>query len=329
MWSIPIPYYLYFPGEAVPLEQVVTVEAAQPPGGGGRLMMTTVNTLPANGLLALWAFVWPSADLVPVEQVRRSEESAREYALRQKLLMTQAQESAIAAAFRQAGRRLELRQQGMLVLGFANGSQARAALQVGDVITYIDGIRVTDMSQLAPLSAHWRSGDVIKVSGSRGGQPFEAELTLMELDSGRAGLGIYLQEKKELFTDRRVQIDIGNVGGPSAGLMLSLEILRQLSSEEDLTRGKKVAGTGTIDAEGRVGQVGGIPYKVLAAARKGADLFLVPADGELEGGNAAQAIETARRHRLKLQVVPVATLEEALSLLAQVTETGWESMSSD
>ena len=83
--------------------------------------------------------------------------------------------------------------------------------------------------------------------------------------------------KTEIQTDPSVRIDSAKIGGPSAGLMFSLEVLNRLMPE-DLTRGYRIAGTGTISPDGQVGQIGGIEYKITAAAEKGAEPSFCPAD---------------------------------------------------
>lgn len=103
----------------------------------------------------------------------------------------------------------------------------------------------------------------------------------------------------------RLDIDLGEIGGGSGGLMLALGIVDRLG-ETDLTAGRVIAGTGTLRGDGRVGRVGGLEFKVAAAERSAAAIFLVPAE---------QAVE-ARRLTRTMQVVGVATLTDAVRVLA-------------
>src|SRR4029450_11888565 len=109
-----------------------------------------------------------------------------------------------------------------------------------------------------------------------------------------------------------VKIDLGEIGGPSAGLMFTLGIIDKLKPE-DLTGGKIIAGTGTIDDEGAVGPIGGIPQKLVGAHAAGAQLFLVPKD------NCAEALRNAVPG---LPMAEVATVDDALTALHAFTTGG-------
>ena len=90
-------------------------------------------------------------------------------------------------------------------------------------------------------------------------------------------MGIGLVDDREIISDPKVKIKTESIGGPSAGLMFSLEIYNQLT-KNDLTKGHSIAGTGTIDPDGTVGRIGGIDKKVVAADNEGAEIFFAPDD---------------------------------------------------
>ncbi|HEY0827908.1 MAG TPA: S16 family serine protease, partial [Bacilli bacterium] len=112
----------------------------------------------------------------------------------------------------------------------------------------------------------------------------------------------------------------GEIGGPSAGLMFALEIYNQLV-DQDITKGYRIAGTGTIDTKGQVGVIGGIKYKVVAADKAGADIFFAPKDFIPEDKmylpikNTTEAMNQAKKMNTKMIVVSVDTLEDALRYL--------------
>jgi Lon-like protease len=134
-------------------------------------------------------------------------------------------------------------------------------------------------------------------------------LAAAERDPARPMLGVNVRDAFDSSYPGEVSIDSGTVGGPSAGLAFAMGII-DLLSEGDLTGGEKVAATGTITTDGRVGPVGGIEQKAAAVRRAGSTLFLVPdslSDDELDA---------ARRMAEGVQIVPVGTLQEALDALA-------------
>lgn len=107
---------------------------------------------------------------------------------------------------------------------------------------------------------------------------YEMKLKTFKEDPKRAGLGVSLITDRNVKVKPEVDMDIENIGGPSAGLMMSMEIYNQLTKEDE-TKGHHIAGTGTIDDEGKVGPIGGISQKVVAADKAGADIFFAPNEG--------------------------------------------------
>jgi Lon-like protease len=129
-----------------------------------------------------------------------------------------------------------------------------------------------------------------------------------ELEAGRPVLGVLVEQEADIDLPVEVEIDAGNVGGPSAGLAFALGLMEKLG--EDVTGGLKVAVTGELHLDGTVASVGGVAQKTVGARRTGIDVFLVPA-----GENA----EVARRHADGLRIVPVQSFQQALRELATAT----------
>ncbi len=147
------------------------------------------------------------------------------------------------------------------------------------------------------------------VTYTRLGQPGSGTVTTAAAtEGGGSALGVLVLESP--YAPFTVDIRVDDVGGPSAGLMLSLGIL-DLVGEADLTGGAVVAGTGTITEDGTVGPIGGIPLKLVSAREIGAELFLVPAD------NCAEAVRNAQPG---LPMARVASLDEALTALEDLRE---------
>ena len=122
-------------------------------------------------------------------------------------------------------------------------------------------------------------------------------------DPERAVFGIIVVQAADFRFPLDIEIDAGDIGGPSAGLAFALDVVDEVG--EDIDRGRRIAVTGTLDLDGTVGQIGGIKQKTIGARQAGADLFLVPDE------NAAEA----RRHADGLPIVAVSSFREALSHL--------------
>ena len=116
-----------------------------------------------------------------------------------------------------------------------------------------------------------------------------------------------------------MKIDAHKIGGPSAGLMFTLEIYNQLV-KEDITKGHEIAGTGTINEKGEVGPIGGISQKVVAAHNAGAEIFFAPNENGKEKSNYKDAVKTAKDINTKMKIIPVDTLDDALMYLDKMSE---------
>lgn len=117
---------------------------------------------------------------------------------------------------------------------------------------------------------------------------------------------------------RAINFTTKSIFGPSAGLMFSLEIVRQAGQDKELTKGYKIAGTGTINAEGEVGRVGSVRLKIKTALKKDAEIFFVPNDPDNPNSNLLEANRVNEELGNRLQVVPVSTLTEALDFLEKL-----------
>jgi Lon-like protease len=190
---------------------------------------------------------------------------------------------------------------------------AAAVLKDDDLITDIDGTPINITSDIAPVLAGKKDGDLVSVTVKRGNDTVTVDAPLTS-DSGRVILGIIPDPrppdtiKFQLPVD--VSIDSGQVGGPSAGLAFTLAILDRLTCG-DITGGAKVAATGTIGLDGRVGAIGGLPQKAVAVRESGAEVFMVPDEQSSE-----EIAEAKRLTDNQLEIVTVSSLDDALHELA-------------
>ena len=190
-------------------------------------------------------------------------------------------------------------------------SAAAGLLRAGDMITAVDGTKITDPGKLTQLIRAKPAGTTFTVAFTRSGKAGTARITTKASGTDKTPrLGIEIDRKQSSpFT---VKIDLNKIGGPSAGLMFTLGIMDKLRPE-DMTDGKIIAGTGTIDDSGEVGPIGGIPQKLVGAKSAGAQLFLVPKD------NCAEAVRNAVPG---LPMAEVATVDDALTALKTFTAGG-------
>ncbi|MDX2342536.1 MAG: PDZ domain-containing protein, partial [Acidimicrobiia bacterium] len=217
---------------------------------------------------------------------------------------------------------------GALVSSTIDESAAEGILQAGDVIVAVEGESVEFSSDAVTLIGGRSPGDELALTVNRtdaddpdvvdtleislvlGPYRFVDEDGNVMQDENRGMVGMMLTNAEvEVVFPVDVNIDNQNIGGPSAGLMFTLEIIDALT-EEDLTQGRRIAGTGTIDAEGEVGSIGGMRQKTFGAIDAGAEYLLVPA------GNYDEAIEAAGDDII---VVKVATIQDAITFFASLS----------
>lgn len=280
----------------------------------GELLLTTVavdEDLDLREWLA--ASVSDAVEAVPREQLFPPDSDREEVADYNAALMTDSQLTATLAALDELG--FDVTGEGALVTAVVEDA-VTDELEVGDVITAVDGRPVTDNRGVVDAVQAQQPGDRLSLSVRRADDEQEVEVVLGAAadDRSRPYVGVLLSTELSLPVD--VEIDAGVIGGPSAGLMFALSIIEVLDAD-DLTGGAVVAGTGTLDREGAVGAIGGIRQKVLGATERQdggrpATVFLVPRDN----------LEEARGTPVSRDVtlVPVGTLDEALAALAALGE---------
>jgi PDZ domain-containing protein len=340
-YFIPVPYYIYKPGTAEAIKPMVRVAGGDEEEKGA-FMLTTVTMGRSSIFSYLTAKLSPNTEIRKKEEVLRGS-SEKEYSTRQEYVMLDSQSSAIQAAYKQASITYKIDSQGVLVMQTMEGYPADGILQPGDKIVKVGTKTIVKHEDILNELKERKAGESIEVTVMRGKTEKKAAVTLQDLNvvdkekgrtgtpagttasEPRIGFGISTAELLEIAPeqgDKKVTIDAGEIGGPSAGLLFSLEIYNQLTPG-DLSKGYRIAGTGTIDAKGTVCSIGGIRQKIVAADREKADIFFAPADrkkGECslaaDVPNASDAADQASKIGTRMKVVPVATLDDAVRYLA-------------
>lgn len=301
------------PDRAKPLAAKVTVagEKPHPPGG---IYYVDVIVRQASLLEDLVGTVRPDgADLVPEQALvppGSSFSDRREQNLRQ---MDRSERIAAAVALRELGYDVRAEPEGALVVAVAPDAPAAGKLQPTEVIVGVDGTLVRTPADLRRLIAKHKPGERVELRVRAGGATRTVELGTIESpdEPGRPIVGIQVEQSTSIELPLKVEIELGGVGGPSAGLAFALDVMEELRGNVD--RGLRVAATGELELDGGVSPVGGIKQKVIGARRSGADVFLVPA-----GDNAKEA----RRYAGDLRVIAVESFGQALRALATVSRKG-------
>lgn len=323
----PLNYYVMKPGNAYDIHDFLTVKGADEDDEGSFSLMT-VAVGKATPLTYAVAKLNKYHEILKLEAIRQEDEDDKEYQVRQLKLMSDAQFNALYVAFSKANLPYTITYKGVYVLNVLENSSATDVLMAADVVTEVDGQKIERQTDLLKYLEKKKLNDEVEIVVNRDGQLLTKSLQLKEIPGtdGRIGLGITFAESKTIKTEPKVTTDTDDIGGPSAGLMMTLEILNQLL-DEDLTKGYTIAGTGEMLEDGAVGRIGGIEKKIVAADKAGMEIFFAPDDEITEAmlennpsieTNYEVAVKTAKEIGTKMKIVPVKTIDDALAYLDEL-----------
>lgn len=312
-----LPYYVTKPGMAKELEPIIEVEDGDE--AEGNFMLTTVRMGRANIYSYLLAKGNKYQEIYKESSIRVEGETDEEYNVRQLHLMDNSKNQAIKVAYEKAGKQISYKYLGVYVLDVHEDMPAADVLRAGDQIIQVDQLHFDSSQQFIDYIATKKAGDKVQIVYKREETEKKAIIALQPFKDrpNQIGLGISLDDYTRITTDPSVSIDSEQIGGPSAGLMFSLEIYNQLT-KGDLTKGYQIAGTGTMDEDGKVGPIGGIGQKVVAADKSGADFFFAPDEDGATSSNYQEALVAAKDIETKMKIVPVSSFDEAVDYLEQL-----------
>ena len=279
----------------------------------GSLFQLTVRRDEANLLIYLWSMVNDSYDLYPREVILPDGVTPQELSEISIQNMRTSENVAIAVALKNLGFDITSKGDGVAVVGILDNSPVRDKLKKGDLLISINNKSISTATEFISTLRTYSIGETISIGLMREVDEIKKDLsietTLIEHVEyeGEPMVGFLATTVNQRF-DFPFEIDIktGNVGGPSAGLMMALNVYNNLT-QDDITNSLIIAGTGTIEIDGSVGPVGGIRQKVIAAKRAGSQLILVPT-ANFKEASPFSTDETA--------IVAVDSFEEALKVIS-------------
>jgi PDZ domain-containing protein len=317
--TVTIPYYALAPGSARQVNDLISGPPDRHYPPQGQVLMATVELRQARPIDVAESWFDHDIQLVKDEAIRGNQ-PPKQFNQANLQEMDDSKRTAVVVALRRLGYNVPAKGQGALITTIVTGHAypAEGHLQVGEVVTSVDGQPVHLVEDAVSLLQKHQPGDTVRIGVQAADTPKGAgnatatrieELVMARSDQGKAILGVELQTYKLDFDlPFQVRIESGDIGGPSAGLAFTLGVLDDLTPGE-LTGGVKVAATGTIESDGSVGDVGGVTQKTAAVIRAGAKVFLVP---------PGEYAEARKRAGSRLKVVKVTSLDDALSALAQL-----------
>ena len=306
LFTIELPYSIYTPGGAVDLNDRITVQNEY--DSEGSFNMAYVSMVRGSIPFLLISYVIPDWDIVPAEEITAEGEDLDEMLEREKLYMQESMDAAIINAYQAVGKEVTITDTINEVSYLAE--EADTDLKIGDIILEVNGEAIDSLEDLRNIVEALEVGEKVDLIVSRDGKERECYAVTYDTSDG-AKIGVSLLTTYEYETDPEVTITSkASEAGSSGGLMMSLTIYNKLV-EEDITGGKKIVGTGTIDIDGNVGEIGGVRYKLIGAVKNDAEIFMCPEE------NYEEAKSVAEEKGYDITIISVATFDEAIKKLEE------------
>ncbi len=307
VFIIHLPYYISSPGGILDTSKKVTTNENFKLKGS--LNMAYVSEMHATIPTYLWSLIAKDWDAEKEADTVSGSESVKEMEYRNHMLLKESNKTAELVAYKHSNINYKTSNNKIYITYIDD--LAKTNLKVKDQIIKVDGKKVTDKNYLFSYIGSKNIGDKVKFTVLEGKKKKNKIATLIDVN-GEPKVGALLTEDFDIISNRKIKFNFeDSESGPSGGLMLTLAIYSNLN-KIDLTSGKKIVGTGTIDIDGNVGEISGIKYKLIGAVKEKADVFLVP-----EGTNYKEAKKLKEERGYNIDIVPVETIEEALRYLTK------------
>lgn len=310
-FAVTLPYYALAPGQAQAVDGLISLPAEKSHPVKSQILLTDVSLGQVRLIDIIPDWLDSNVQLVKTQDLL-GDTPPSQFEQQSVLDMNDSKQDAQVAALRRLGYQVPEHDSGATIEAVEPGSPASHALSVGDAITAVDGVpTLTSDAVVAAVHAH-QPGQTVTLTVSTGpGHSHQVPITLAsQVENGKRVplMGVVLQTDAQYQMPLNISINSEGIGGPSAGLAFSLGIVNGLTNG-NITGGAKVAATGTIDANGAVGDVGGVAQKTVAVENAGATVFFVP----------PEELTVARAHADRgLRVLAVSTLNQALADLASM-----------
>lgn len=308
VFTVELPFYIEAPGGIINISDRVNIENKYESSGSFNL--SYVSEIKATIPTMIYAYFNKDWDILKKEEVIYENETMADADYRNHLLLNEANNNAIIVGYTFANKKIEISNEHLYIIYV--DKMADTDLKIGDEILQIDGINIVNKEQLYLVIADKNIGDNILFKVKRNNKEITCYGKLQEADNKKI-IGVVLSKTSDIVTEPEIFLKFKqSESGPSGGFMLALSIYDSLI-EEDITKGKKIVGTGTIDVNGNIGQIGGVEYKIKGAVKEKADIFLVPA-----GDNYVDAKKVIEENNYDIKLIEVSDFSDALEKLKNI-----------
>lgn len=300
IFNIKLPYYVMAPGDIIPIDN--RIETTSKKESTGNINLLYVTEYEGTVSSVVMSFLMKNWDLEKLEEVQLSNETPEEIKLRNKVMLDNSIQNAIFVAYNKAGKQINITNKKNIIIGLTDNKD----LKIGDEILSANNILVEDITTLKEIINKSNINDIIELKIKRNNQELTYQVPVIEKNNMKM-LGIVMITNYEYELDPEINIKFkDSEGGSSGGAMMSLSIYNAIT-DEDITKGLKIGGTGTIDINGNVGEIDGVKYKIMGAIKNDLDIVFVPS------ANYEDAIKAKGKNKIK--IVSVDTFDEIINYL--------------
>ncbi len=301
---LPVPYYITTSGGIINLEDKIKVE--NKPSIKGSFNSAYVTQIRGTVFSYLLSYIIPDYEKEKISDVKLDNEEIKDYTFREKLYFKQSISNATKVAFDLANENITKEKEDIYVVYIED--KTKTTLKVQDIILKVFDEKISSKEDLLNAINKYSYKDEINMEVLRGNKKVDTVSKFTTNDNEKI-LGISVMEDVTYKKDKDITFKFSSKEeGPSGGLMIALSIYNQLT-KDDLTKGRKIAGTGTISLDGTVGEIGGIKYKLKGAVKNKADIFLVPKE------NYDEALKYKKEKNYDIELVKVETIKDAIEYL--------------
>lgn len=309
MW--PVDYYITTGGGTIDIKNRVQIENSY--SSKGSMHLAYVSELQGNIATFLLSYVMKDWERIDTGDYKIDEkEDIEAVSFRNQLELKSSIDAATQVAYQKAGKKVTIKKEQLYIVYVSKNSKSK--LKVGDELLLVAGEKIKDFDALRNIISGYEVGDKIPITIMRNGKSKKIEAEVYEEDKQKL-IGISISKIASYETDPKLKLYFKeSESGPSGGMMLCLDIYNKLT-KEDITKGHKIVGTGTISRDGTVGEISGVKYKLMGAVKEKADIFLVP-----KGDNYKEAVKVAKSKNYDIQIIGVKNIDEALMKLEKLSK---------
>jgi len=301
LFYIKLPYYISAPGGTINVTDRVEMEGYK--NIDGSLNMLYVSEYEATPATMLWGKLF-GYDIESNKDRQISNENMHEIEERNKIMRDNSLDIATLVAYTKAGKNSNVKEKMNTVIATTSDN----GLKVGDIILSVDNIECEEVTDIKNIIKSKEEGDIITFRVMRNDKEKEIKSKVF-IEGNTKVIGVIIVTKYDYDLDPEINIKFKNSeSGSSGGLMLTLTIYNAIS-DEDIIKGRNIAGTGTISSDGTVGEIDGVKYKIMGAAKNNMDIVFVPSN------NYEEAVNTKEKYNYNLEIIKVDTFDEAVSYL--------------